>query len=154
MSSLFRCSYLGSWFCVGLFRELGGRVVLEALPVSMLWLCHADEAGGIFSRVYGDGGGDPVKCGIACGTWDLAEGFESQPPEALASGAESSSDGDIAISFPVYIFLPSGYFSVITNTFICALKTETIAAFISLCGGSNIVTKPEKIKSFSTSSIE
>ena len=49
MSSLFRCSYLGSWFCVGLFRELNVGVVLEALPVSMLWLHSTDEAGGIFS---------------------------------------------------------------------------------------------------------
>jgi hypothetical protein len=93
MSSLFWGSYLGSWFCVGVFRELGGGVVLEALPVSMLWLCHADETGGIFSGFYGDDGGDPIKCGIACGMRDLVEGFESQSPEALASGSESSGDG-------------------------------------------------------------
>jgi len=93
LSPLFRGSYLGPWFCVGIFREFGGGVVLEALPVSMLWLCHEDEARGIFPGVYCDGGSDPIKCGIAGEMWDLAGGFESQPPESLASGAESSGAG-------------------------------------------------------------
>jgi len=78
---------------VGVFRELGGGVVLEALPMSMLWLCHAYETGGIFSGVYCDGGGDPIKCVIAGGMRDLVGIFGSQSSEALASGAESSGDG-------------------------------------------------------------
>jgi hypothetical protein len=61
---------------MGFFRELDDGVVLEALPVSMLWLCHADETGGVFSGVFCDCGEDPIQCSVQSGGRVMVEGFE------------------------------------------------------------------------------
>jgi len=64
------------------------RIVLEALPLSVLWVCYADEAKGIFSGVFGAGGDDPGKCGIP-GEWRcVVEGFRPRSSEALDSGVD------------------------------------------------------------------
>ena len=56
---------------------------------------------------------------------------------------------------PIFLeiaFAVTSLSTVIINTFMCALKTDSIAAFTSLWGGSNMVTNPAKVKSFSASS--
>lgn len=67
--------------------------VLEALPMSMLWVCYADEADGIFFWVFGAGGDDSGKCGIPCEWRAVVEGFRLQSSEALDSGINMPGDG-------------------------------------------------------------
>jgi hypothetical protein len=69
------------------------RFVLEALPMSVLSVCYADEAEGIFSGVFGAGGDDSGKCGIP-GEWRwVVEGFRPRSSEALDSGVDAPGYG-------------------------------------------------------------
>jgi len=56
-------------------------------------MCYADEAEGIFSGVFGDGGDDPGKCGIP-GEWRcVVEGFGPRSSETLDSVVDAPGYG-------------------------------------------------------------
>ena len=93
MSAVQREPDMGAWFCVGVFREFSGGFIPEALPMSLLRVCHEDEAGRIFWGVFGDGGKDQSERGIASREGNLVGGFELQSAEELASGVDASGDG-------------------------------------------------------------
>jgi hypothetical protein len=67
--------------------------VLEALPMSLLWMYYEDEAEGIFSGVFCAGGDDSGKCGIPCEWRGVVEGFRLQPSGALDSDIDAPGDG-------------------------------------------------------------